>query len=127
MKLIKREQVLVIDDLFTTEEIEWMEDYFTVFNGWQLIFDDPSQNLSSYSLGQIIDLPNFGEFESFCIKAFRERSSVPVPNFHRVIYNCFRFGDSPNLHIDGESEDSLSFMVYPNTKWEDTDKFWNLI
>lgn len=120
MKLIKREQVLVIDDLFTTEEIEWMEDYFTIFNGWQLIFDDPSQNLSSYSLGQVIDLPNFGEFELFCIKAFRERSSVPVPNFHRVVYNCFRFGDSPNLHIDGESEDSLSFMVYPNTKWEDS-------
>jgi len=117
--MMKREQVLVLDDLFTEEEIGWMEDYFTLFNGWQLIFDDPSQNLNSYSLGQIIDYPNFGEFEEFCIRAFHERSGIPVPDFHRVVYNCFRFGDSPNLHIDGESEDSLSFMVYPNTKWLD--------
>ncbi|AGG54143.1 DNA endonuclease V [Synechococcus phage S-SSM4] len=119
MKLIKREQVIVIDDIFTKDEIQWMEDYFTLFDGWQLIFDDPEQSLSQYSLGQVIDLPNFGEFEQFCMRVFKERSGVPVPNFHRVVYNCFRFGDSPNLHIDGEQEDALSFMVYPNTKWSE--------
>ena len=43
MKLIKREQVIVIDDLFTKDEIQWMEDYFTLFDGWQLIFDDPDR------------------------------------------------------------------------------------
>ena len=58
-----------MDDLFTTTEIQWMEDYFTMFNGWQLIFDDPSQSLNTYSLGQIIDYPNFGEFEEFCMRA----------------------------------------------------------
>ena len=120
MKLsIKREQVIVIDDIFTKDEIQWMEDYFTLFDGWQLIFDDPEQSLSQYSLGQVIDLPNFGEFEQFCMRVFKERSGVPVPNFHRVVYNCFRFGDSPNLHIDGEQEDALKLMVYPNTKWSE--------
>ena len=104
MKLIKREQVIVIDDIFTKDEIQWMEDYFTLFDGWQLIFDDPEQSLTQYSLGQVIDLPNFGEFEQFCMRVFKERSGVPVPNFHRVVYNCFRFGDSPNLHIDGDDD-----------------------
>ena len=86
MKLIKREQVIVIDDIFTKDEIQWMEDYFTLFDGWQLIFDDPEQSLTQYSLGQVIDLPNFGEFEQFCMRVFKERSGVPVPNFHRVVY-----------------------------------------
>ena len=90
-----------------------MEDYFTLFDGWQLIFDDPEQSLSQYSLGQVIDLPNFGEFEQFCMRVFKERSGVPVPNFHRVVYNCFRFGDSPNLHIDGEQEDALALWFIP--------------
>ncbi len=117
MKIMKREQVMVIDDLFTKREVEQMEEYFVHFDGWQLIFDDPSQSLNTYSLGKVIDQPNFGAFDVFCAQAFQERSGIPVPPFHRVVYNCFRFGDSPNLHHDGESEDSLSFMVYPVVDW----------
>ena len=100
MKMVKREQVIILDDLFTEREVQQMEEYFIHFDGWQLIFDDPSQDLSSYSLGKVIDQPNWGSFETWCAQAFQERSGIPVPPFHRVVYNCFRFGDSPNLHID---------------------------
>ena len=118
--MVKREQVIILDDLFTEREVQQMEEYFIHFDGWQLIFDDPSQDLSSYSLGKVIDQPNWGRFETLCAQIFQERSVIPVPPFHRVVYNCFRFGDSPNLHIDGESEESLSFMVYPISEWNES-------
>ena len=118
--MVKREQVIILDDLFTEREVQQMEEYFIHFDGWQLIFDDPSQDLSSYSLGKVIDQPNWGRFETWCAQIFQERSGIPVPPFHRVVYNCFRFGDSPNLHIDGESEESLSFMVYPISEWNES-------
>ena len=118
--MVKREQGIILDDLFTEREVQQMEEYFIHFDGWQLIFDDPSQDLSSYSLGKVIDQPNWGRFETLCAQIFQERSVIPVPPFHRVVYNCFRFGDSPNLHIDGESEESLSFMVYPISEWNES-------
>ena len=120
MKMVKREQVIILDDLFTKREVEQMEEYFIHFDGWQLIFDDPSQSLNTYSLGKVIDEPNYGRFDIFCAQAFQERSGIPVPPFQRVVYNCFRFGDSPNLHIDGESEEALSFMVYPVSEWNES-------
>ena len=59
MDIVKYDQVMVIDDLFTDEEILWMDTYFTYFDGWQLIFDDsPDDNLSTYSLGRAINLNN---------------------------------------------------------------------
>ena len=118
MDIVKYDQVMVIDDLFTDDEILYMDTYFTHFDGWQLIFDNaPDDNLSTYSLGRAIDHPNYGEFDYFCINHAFLRAGIPIPAFHRVVYNAFRFGDSPAIHCDGEEIDALSFLVYTNKAW----------
>lgn len=116
--LDKRNQVVVIDNLFTLKEIEYIHEYFLRFDGWQFIFDDsPEDDTATYSLGRAIDQPNFGEFENFCIDYAFKRAGLPIPKFHRCVYNAFRFGDAPGIHVDGEHLDALSFLVYGNCEW----------
>ena len=117
MDAIKFDQVMVIDDLFTHEECEFMHEYFTRFDGWQFIFDD-SPDDPYYSLGRAIDQPNYGEFENFCIDYAFKRAPLPIPKFHRVVYNAFRHGDNPSIHMDGEGLDALSFLIYTNKEWK---------
>lgn len=111
--------IKVFDDVFTPQEIWWMNHYMEMFDGWQLIFDDDqTQRGSTYSLGRVIDKPNFGQFEDFCILALNRRIKDHIPDFHRVVYNAFRSSDSPNLHIDGEFEGAITVMIYPNLEWK---------
>tara|TARA_B100001113_G_scaffold196016_1_gene160768 strand:+ start:345 stop:953 length:609 start_codon:yes stop_codon:yes gene_type:complete len=119
MDIVKYDQVMVIDNLFSPEEVEMMDTYFTYFDGWQFIFDDsPDDNLSTFSLGRAIDYPNYGEFDYFCKQHVFPRAGIPIPAFHRVVYNAFRFGDSPSIHCDGEALDAISFLVYCNKEWK---------
>jgi len=108
------------DNVFTTQEIWWMNEYMERFDGWQLIFDDSTdQGVATYSLGRAIDKPNYGDFEDFLIKCLNSRiKSTVIPDFHRVVYNAFRPGDSPALHIDGEYNGALTAMVYTNLNWK---------
>lgn len=115
----KRNQVVVVDNIFSKKEIEYIHEYFLRFDGWQFIFDDsPDDDSSKYSLGRVIDQPNFGEFENFCISHAFKRAEIPLPEFHRCVYNAFRFGDTPSLHYDGEHLDAISFLIYGNKDWE---------
>ena len=108
----------VYENVFTSREIMWMHRYMSHFDGWQLIFDDSEeQSPSTYSLGRAIDQPNFGPFEEFLIRAINSRIKTIIPDFHRVVYNAFRPGDDPSLHIDGEYDGSITVMVYPNEEW----------
>ena len=104
MDIIKYDQVMVIDDLFTSEEVEMMDTYFTYFDGWQLIFDDsPDDNLQPSLWGEQSTTPTMGSLIISVKTMHFNALGFPFLHFIRVVYNAFRFGDSPSIHCDGES------------------------
>lgn len=111
--------IQIFDDVFTSKEVWWMDRYLTHFDGWQFIFDDTEDQLATtFSLGRVIDKPNFGPFEKFLVRILNSRISNDIPDFHRAVYNAFRCGDSPALHIDGEFDGAITLMVYTNFQWK---------
>ena len=119
MKMKTLGRVIIIDDFLQRDEIERLDNYLTMFKHWEMIYDKPGEERNSWSLGKLYTPPEFGATEYMLIEMFKERlPSMNIPKFHRVLYNCFRYGDSAQLHIDGNSEDAVSFMVYGNKMWD---------
>jgi len=113
MKINYIEDIIIIDDLFTEEEILFLNDWAYSLKCYQLT-DDVTKRVSSFTA----HLSIHDDIITDVMEKFKESFSFNIPNFDRVLINLFKQMDFCDTHRDAIGEFGISFIVYLNKKWE---------
>lgn len=89
--------------------VEEAEHYFLRYS-WNLLIDNIRDN-SNASFGKVFEAD---EFEPLALKFLDYIDG----SYKKCIYNFFRHGDSPKLHVDSNDDEGVTILVYINTFWD---------
>lgn len=125
MKLLEIGPLVIVDGLFTRNELQTMDGFMAGFDEWGLGYDMGDYGASTATLCKSVKWDMFkGKYKILndIDTLMRERLpelGIEVPYFHRCLMNNFKVGDGPLFHKDSPRNDgSRTFMVYPNMAWE---------
>ena len=121
--IIEREHVAIFDGVFSPSEIDIMDKWFGQYQQWGLGYDMAEYGAASATLCKSLKWDMWEGMHGIIFdiqELMRERLSsyIDVPYFHRCLMNNFKFGDSPMYHKDASNPKAMTFMVYPNAKWD---------
>lgn len=114
MKINYIEDVIIVDDIFLPEEIEFLEKWAYGLQIYRLT-SDITKRISSFTA--------FPEEDDVVVNSVLEKLkgnfSFNIPKFTRVLINLFKQLDFCDTHRDCyDTPYGISFIVYLNTKWE---------
>lgn len=128
MKIRTTANLTIIDDVFTSREIETMDNWFAQYTMWGLGYDSQDYGASSATLCRSLKFNQWvgyhailGDICERMSERIEAETDIKVPLFQRCLINNFKFGDSPMFHKDSSTPLGRTFMVYPNMTW---DKNW---
>lgn len=117
--------VTVVDGVFTEEEIQSMDAWFSKYLHWGLGSDNPKQGAAYTTLCRSLKWDQWiglhallGDVAQILKYRIERNTDIKVPFFHRCLINNFRVGDSPQFHQDSNDPKGKTFMVYPNMVWQ---------
>jgi hypothetical protein len=113
MKINYIEDIIIVDDLFSFEEIKILEQWAYTLESYKLTSDETNRVFSFSSFPS-----NDDETVSYVLNKFKENFNFKIPNFDRVLVNLFKQLDFCDTHKDAGYDYGISFIVYLNTKWE---------
>jgi len=121
-----KKSITIIDDLFTNQELEKLDSWFTHYTMWGLGHDQKEYSSSLSSLCRSLKWDQWvgvhailNDVCDIMTERIHANTDIKVPYFHRCLINCFRFGDSPMFHPDSPNNPKgRTFMVYPNKVWD---------
>jgi len=108
------EDIIIVDDIFLPEEIEFLENWAYKLENYRLTSDVTHR---------IVSFTSFPEQDDEVVNLVLEKLQVSfpfkIPNFSRVLINLFKQLDFCDTHRDNyETPHGLSFIIYLNVKWE---------
>lgn len=113
MKVNYIEDIIIIDDFFTAEEITFLNNWAYQLQCYKLT-NDQTKRVVSFTAHLSID----DDVIKDMMEKFRESFSFGIPNFDRVLVNMFRQMDFCDTHKDADYDYGVSFLVYLNDRWE---------
>jgi hypothetical protein len=113
MKINYVEDIIIVDDFFSEEEINFLSNWAFNLSSYKLVHDI-AERISSFSAQLSID----DDIISDIMEKFRQNFSFDIPNFDRVLVNLFRPMDFCDTHKDANYDHGVSFLIYLNTRWE---------
>tara|TARA_R110000772_G_scaffold107704_1_gene210291 strand:- start:11939 stop:12574 length:636 start_codon:yes stop_codon:yes gene_type:complete len=121
--MIERGELTIFDGVYTDREIHRMNEWFGTYQHWGLGYDMVEYGAASATLCKSLKWDMWSGMHIMLDdmqNLMRERldSYIDVPYFHRCLMNNFKFGDSPMFHKDAKAEEAMTFIIYPNYKWE---------
>lgn len=113
MKINYIEDIIIVDDFFTEEEITFLNNWAHSLNCYELT-NDITKRVSSFTAHLSID----DDIIKDIMEKFKESFSFNIPNFDRVLVNMFRQMDFCDTHKDADYDFGVSFIIYLNNRWE---------
>ena len=113
MKINYIEDIIIVDNFFTPEEINFLSNWAYNLQCYKLTHD-VSEKVSSFTAHLSIE----DEIVCDVMNQFKENFNFKIPNFDRVLVNLFRQLDFCDTHKDAEYDYGMSIIVYLNKQWE---------
>lgn len=107
------EDIIIIDNLFSEEEILSLEKWALELQNYRLTTDTTKRLYTFTSFPEEDD-----KFVQYVVKKFEDNFNFDIPLFDRVLINLFKHLDFCDTHKDSDYDDGISFIVYLNSKWE---------
>jgi Rps23 Pro-64 3,4-dihydroxylase Tpa1-like proline 4-hydroxylase len=99
----------IYDNIIPYSLIEEAETYFLRYS-WDLLIDNIRDNTNA-SFGKVFESE---DFEPLALKFLNYIDG----SYKKCIYNFFRHGDSPKLHVDSNGDEGITILIYLNTHWD---------
>lgn len=113
MKVNYIEDIIIVDDIFTGEEIKDLQDWGYNLNNYKLISDVGGRIFTFCSYAE----PTNDAVE-FVLERFKSKFNFELPDWNRILVNLFKQNDFCDTHQDSLHPFGLSILVYFNTQWE---------